>query len=96
MLKQFAPIAVIPPSPNNNACTTKATVTAIHAAQGPKSIATNAAPVACPVEPPGIGKLNIIITKLKAAPMAKSGTWRLLKVFLTIFEAAIHMGNITA
>jgi hypothetical protein len=45
------------------------------------------APVACPVVPPGIGTLNIIITKLKAAERARSGTWVAFNVFLIFCEA---------
>jgi hypothetical protein len=89
-------MAVIPPSPNNNAWTTKATVTAIQAAHGPSRIAAKTAPTACPVVPPGIGTLSIIITKLKAAAIAKSGTCLAFKVFLTIFEATTHIGSIKA
>ena len=96
MLKQLAPSAVIPPSPNNKAWTTKATVMAIQAAHGPKSMATNTPPTACPVEPPGIGTLNIMITKVNAAPIASMGTCLALRVFLTILEASAHTGSITA
>ena len=95
MLKQFAPMAVMPPSPKSSAWTTRATVIAMHAAQGPRSIATKTPPTACPVEPPGIGTLNIIITKLNAAPIANKGTCFALRVFLTILEAAVHRGSIT-
>jgi hypothetical protein len=69
MLKQFAPIAVIPPSPKRIAWIISATVMAIMAAHGPSRMAASAPPTACPVEPPGIGTLNIITTKLKAAPI---------------------------
>jgi hypothetical protein len=40
--------------------------------------------------------LNIITTKLNAAPIAKSGTCLAFKVFFTAFEAKPHIGNITA
>ncbi len=74
MLKQLAAMAVIPPSPNIKACNTRATVTDIIAAQGPRTIPIIAAPTACPVLPPGMGRLNIMITKEKAAERASRGT----------------------
>jgi hypothetical protein len=43
-----------------------------------------------------MGTLNIIITKLKAAPMAKRGTCFALRVFFTILAAAVHIGSIAA
>jgi hypothetical protein len=46
MLKQFAPMAVIPPSPKTSAWMINATDTAIMAAQGPKRIAITALPTA--------------------------------------------------
>ena len=46
MLKQFAPIAVIPPSPKISACIIIATDTATVAAHGPKRIAITAEPTA--------------------------------------------------
>jgi hypothetical protein len=44
------------------------------AAHGPSSTAIRVAPIACAVVPSGIGTLNIMIRKLKAAPTATSGT----------------------
>ena len=67
MLKQFAPIAVMPPSPNTSACIISTTETAITAVHGPSSMAIIAAPTAWPVVPPGIGTLNIITRNEKAA-----------------------------
>jgi hypothetical protein len=37
-----------------------------------------------------------MITKLNAAPMASIGTCFALRLFLTILEAAIHIGSIAA
>jgi hypothetical protein len=73
MLKQFAPSAVIPPSPNIIACTIRLTDTAITAVHGPRRIAIIPAPTAWPVVPPGIGTLNIMIRKENAAAIAKKG-----------------------
>ena len=56
---------------------------------------TKTPPTAWPVVPAGIGTLNIIITKLNAAPIASIGTCFTFKVFLTIFEAIVHIGNIS-
>ena len=44
----------------------------------------------------GIGILNIMITKLNAAPIPRSGACRVFSVFLAIAEAAAHIGSITA
>ena len=96
MLKQLAPMAVMPPSPNKSAWITSATVMAIMAAHGPSRIATSTPPTAWPVEPPGIGTLNIMITKLNAAPIASSGTCFMRSVRLTMRAAAIHSGIMTA
>jgi hypothetical protein len=94
ILKQFAPIAVIPPSPNNSACITNAILTAIVAAHGPNRIAVKTAPTACPVVPPGIGILNIIITKENAAPIASNGTCFVCNVFFNLFDAIAQTGII--
>jgi len=51
-----------------------------------------APPTAWPVLPPGIGMLNIIITKEKAAARARSGTWRVLSSLLSLRPAYSHMG----
>jgi hypothetical protein len=37
-----------------------------------------------------------MITKLKAAPIAKSGTCLAFKVLFTVLEATTHIGSITA
>ena len=73
MLKQLAPMAVMPPSPNRPAWMTSAMEIAITAAHGPRRIAISVAPTACPVDPPITGTLNIMMTKEKAAPSASSG-----------------------
>jgi hypothetical protein len=56
MLKQLAPIAVIPPSPKTIAWIIKTTDTAKTAAHGPSRTAIMPAPTAWPVVPPGIGR----------------------------------------
>jgi hypothetical protein len=71
ILKQFAPIAVIPPSPMTRAWIINEMETAISADHGPRRIATSADPDICPVVPPGIGKANIIITRLNTDPIAR-------------------------
>src|SRR5579871_327343 len=76
MLKQFAPSAVTPPSPKNTAWIARATEIARMEAQGPSTIAATPIPTACPVVPPGNGKLNIITTKEKAANNEMSGNRR--------------------
>jgi hypothetical protein len=43
-----------------------------------------------------MGTLNIMMTKLNAAPIARKGACLTFNVFLTLFEAAIHIGIITA
>ena len=74
---------------------TRAMEMAIRAGQGPRRMATITPPTAWPVDPPGIGMLNIMITKLKAAPRARKGTWRCFRVRRTIFEAKAQIGTIT-
>ena len=68
MLKQFAPKASTPPSPKISACSSSATDTDRQAAYGPSSAAISVPPTACPVVPPGIGMLNIMLMKENAAP----------------------------
>ena len=83
MLKQFARIARIPPSPKNRAWMTSATLTAITAAHGPRTIATSVPPTPWAVVPPGTGTLNIMIVKLSAEKIARSGIVRLFRTVLT-------------
>src|SRR6266545_2051278 len=96
MLKQFAPMAVMPPSPNNSAWIMRATETAISAAQGPRRIAMRVAPVAWPVVPPRIGILNSMITKLKEAPSARYGACLALRVLFSLQDAADQNGTMSA
>jgi len=93
MLKQFAPMAVTPPSPKNSACTTSATDTASIAAQGPITTVARPIPVAWPVVPPGSGRLNIMMTNESAANRDTNGTWRECMVFLTRFSAMRQKGS---
>ena len=87
ILKQLAPIAVIPPSPKIRAWIIIATETANMAAQGPKIMAITAEPTAWPVVPPGMGKLNIIIINEKAAAIPRYGTLRAETSSLTFLTA---------
>ncbi len=96
MLKQLAPMAVMPPSPKSPAWMTSAMETAITAAQGPRMIAIRVPPTAWPVEPPTTGTLNIMMTKEKAAPRASSGICFVFSVFLTLRAATNQMGIITS
>ena len=76
MLKQFAPIAVMPPSPKSRAWMPRANDNATMDAHGPSSTAATPTPTACPVVPPGSGMLNIITTNEKAARSESTGTRR--------------------
>src|SRR5579871_4170615 len=92
MLKQFAPSAVTPPSPKNTAWIARATEIARMEAQGPSTIAATPIPTACPVVPPGNGKLNIITTKEKAANNEMSGNRRACRADSTRFSAIYQNG----
>ena len=94
MLKQFAPNARIPPSPNNSACTSSAIVTEIHAAYGPQSAAISVPPTAWPVVPPGSGILNIIPRNENAAPIPRSGICYFGISAFTFFTETAHTGTI--
>ena len=78
MLKQLAPIAVIPPSPKNRAWMMSAIDTARPPISGPSRMAARVAPTAWPVVPPGSGTLNIMMMNEKAAMRAIIGTLRAL------------------
>src|SRR5262249_28737972 len=82
-LKQFAPSANTPPSPKKSACISNATEIASIAAQGPSAIAASPIPAACPVVPPGSGRLDIIRTNENAAASDSSGINRVCSDFLT-------------
>lgn len=72
----FAPNAVIPPSPKNNACNTNTIDNTMIAAYGLQNIiATNAAPNKCPLDPNGTGRLKDCIANIPAASTANSGTY---------------------
>jgi hypothetical protein len=49
-------------------------------------------PTACPVVPPGKGKLNIMMTKENAENTERSGIIRVCSVFLTRFSATSQKG----
>src|SRR3954447_1990420 len=92
MLKQLAPKARMPPSPKNRAWISRAVLTAMTAAHGPSRQATKTPPTAWAVVPSGIGTLNIITRKQYAAPMATSGTYRLLTTLRTRRPATTQKG----
>ena len=94
MLKQFARIARTPPSPKNRAWMMRATLTAITAAQGPRTIATRVPPTPWAVVPPGTGMLNIMIVKLSAEKIASSGIVRLFRTALTRCVAIAQTGTV--
>ena len=73
MLKQFAPIAVMPPSPKKNAWMTSAIEMARIDAHGPSTTAASPRRPRGPVVPPGSGMLNIITTNENAAKSESSG-----------------------
>ena len=95
MLKQLAKMARTPPSPKNRAWMISATLTAMTAAQGPRTIATSVPPTPWAVVPPGTGMLNIMIVKLNAEKIASSGTVRLFRTALTRCVAIAHAGTVT-
>ncbi len=92
MLKQLAPIAVIPPSPNSRACMTSAIEIARMEAHGPSTIAAMPMPTACPVVPPGRGRLNIMMMNENAANTESRGTIRVLSPRL-IRRSEIHQNG---
>ena len=92
MLKALAPKARMPPSPKNSAWIASAIDMARIAADGPSTIAATAMPTACAVVPPGIGRLNIMMTKLKAEVTASSGTTRLCSTRFTRLTATYQKG----
>ena len=94
MFRQLAKIASMPPSPKKRACSINAVLTAITAAQGPKTTAMRVPPTPCAVVPPGTGTLNIMTVKLSAEKIASSGTVRLSRTFLTRCVASPHTGTV--
>ena len=59
---------------------------------GPSTIAAMPMPTACPVVPPGSGKLNIMITNENAAKTESSGTIRVFSSRLTRWSAMYQNG----
>src|SRR3990172_9561877 len=92
MLRQFAPIAVTPPSPNRRAWMTRAMLIESVAPHGPTAIAIRTPPTACPVLPPGRGRLNIITRKENAAEMARRGALRASRLSRTLRAAIAQRG----
>src|SRR3954452_7102291 len=95
MLKQLAPYAKIPPSPKKAACTSKATEMARIDIQGPSTTEAIPIPTACPVVPPGKGKLNIINTNENAENTARRGTASVASFALTR-PMARHQNGVVA
>ena len=96
MLRQLAPRASTPPSPNSSAWMARATVTATTAAHGPSRTAMRTAPTACAVVPSGTGTLSSITRKLNEAAMASRGTWRWVTTRRTREAPAAHTGTMAA
>src|SRR3954449_4939815 len=83
MLTTFTPYDSTPPSPKSRAWNSRATDTAITAAQGPRQMAMMPPPTACAVVPSGIGTLNIITRNDSAAKTASIGMFRVLTTLVT-------------
>src|SRR5215468_10101092 len=96
MLKQLAPIAVIPPSPKKSAWMTSVIDNVRTAGQGESTIAAIPAPTACPVVPPGSGMLIIWITKQNADSNAIKGIVLPESNRFSFLAAAIQIGSIAA
>ena len=73
---------------------TRAVLTATTAAHGPRTIAMSVPPTPWAVVPPGTGTLNIMIVKLRAAKIARSGTVRLSRTFWTRRPATAQAGTV--
>ena len=61
-------------------------------AHGPRIMVAIATPTACPVVPPGKGKLNIMMTKESAAITDSKGTRRVARLFFTRCKAIYQNG----
>jgi hypothetical protein len=92
MLKQFAPNVVIPPSPKNTAWISNAIDTETIDAHGPSTTVTAPTPTACPVVPPGRGRLNIMMTKQNVLATANRGIRRVFSRRLTRAKAVYQKG----
>src|SRR5665648_471083 len=73
----------------------RAVETPIMAAQGPRRIAKSVPPTACAVVPSGIGTLNIIIVKEKAAPIESNGMFLAFSVPDAFLADAIAKAPLT-
>src|SRR4051812_4610097 len=60
------------------------------APDGPSTMTAMVTPSACPVVPPGSGRLNIMMTKAKAAKTEMSGIMRPVRTRLTRRRAEYH------
>ncbi len=96
MLKQFAPKAVMPPSPKNSAWISRAIEMDKIPTQGPRMMLAIPIPTAWPVVPPGRGRLNIITTKEKAENTDSNGMVRVWSSFLTRRRAVYQNGAAAA
>ena len=90
MLKQFAPSVLMPPSPKNSAWMAIAIESARIAPDGPSTMAAMVTPSACPVVPPGSGRLNIITTNENAAKTEMSGITRVNSARFNRRKAEYH------
>ena len=73
-----------------------AVLTAMTAAQGPRTMAISVAPTPCAVVPPGTGMLNIMIVKESAEKIARRGIVRLFRTALTFCVAIAQTGTVPA
>jgi len=96
MFRQLAKMASTPPSPKNSAWMISATLTAMAAAHGPRTMAISVPPTPWAVVPPGTGMLNIITVKLIAEKIASSGIVRSESTFWTRRVASAQPGTVAA
>ena len=92
MLKQLAPMAVMPPSPKKMAWITSAMEIARMDAHGPSTMVAIPTPTACPVVPPGSGRLNIMMMNENAANTERSGTMRVFNARFSRCKAMYQNG----
>ena len=65
-------------------------------AHGPRMMVEIPTPTACPVVPPGKGRLNIMMTKESAAITDNRGTSRVVRLFFTRRKAVYQKGAAAA
>ena len=65
-------------------------------AHGPSTMLATPMPTACPVVPPGSGRLNIMMTNENAANTDRRGIIRVFSIVFTRFRATIQKGAAAA